>query len=118
MAVIDKAPNAPRGHLHGDLWPKHRYGPDGASALFDRAEDVPEGWADHPSKVSKHIEVPPEMETYVAAKDEEIMSKMTPGEPSARKVIMDALRAKGIKFKPTLSTELLRECLAEAEAAE
>lgn len=34
----------------GDF-PSWRYGPDGASAVFEREEDVPAGWADHPCKV-------------------------------------------------------------------
>ena len=33
------------------FWPSWRYGPGGAAAIFERPEDVPEGWEDHPSKV-------------------------------------------------------------------
>lgn len=32
-------------------WPAWYHGPNGQSEIFDRAEDVPEGWVDHPSKV-------------------------------------------------------------------
>jgi hypothetical protein len=32
-------------------WPSWRYGPDGASAVFETEQDVPAGWADHPDKV-------------------------------------------------------------------
>ena len=35
------------------LWPSFRYGPNGEAQIFDRAEDVPEGWEDHPSKFAK-----------------------------------------------------------------
>ena len=28
-----------------------RYGPGGASAIFECEDDVPEGWTDHPCKV-------------------------------------------------------------------
>jgi len=30
-------------------FPRWYYGPDGASGIFDSAEDVPEGWVTHPS---------------------------------------------------------------------
>jgi hypothetical protein len=32
-------------------WPGWYYGPDNASAIFESADEVPEGWEDHPSKV-------------------------------------------------------------------
>lgn len=34
-----------------DTFPSWRYGPDGQARVFTRADDVPVGWADHPSKV-------------------------------------------------------------------
>lgn len=34
-----------------ETWPSVRYGPDGASAVFQSADDVPDGWEDHPAKV-------------------------------------------------------------------
>ncbi|MDB5699718.1 MAG: hypothetical protein JWN69_2522 [Alphaproteobacteria bacterium] len=33
-------------------WPAWHYGPHGAAATFERAEDVPAGWADAPAKVA------------------------------------------------------------------
>lgn len=32
-------------------FPSWRYGPNGAAQVFQSAEDVPEGWHDHPSLV-------------------------------------------------------------------
>ena len=32
-------------------FPSFRYGPDGQAQVFEREEDVPPGWEDHPSKV-------------------------------------------------------------------
>lgn len=32
-------------------WPAWYYGPKGASAVFETAEDVPTGWVEHPSLV-------------------------------------------------------------------
>ena len=34
-----------------ETFPSFRYGPGGAAQIFQRAEDVPEGWFDHPSLV-------------------------------------------------------------------
>ena len=34
-------------------WPSCFYGPNGEAEVFASAEDVPAGWADHPSKVAK-----------------------------------------------------------------
>ena len=31
-------------------WPSWRYGPNGEAEIFKTADDVPEGWFDHPSK--------------------------------------------------------------------
>jgi len=31
-------------------FPSWRYGPDGDARVFQSAEEVPEGWVDHPSK--------------------------------------------------------------------
>ena len=34
-------------------WPSWRYGPAGASGIFDHESEVPAGWVDHPSKVKE-----------------------------------------------------------------
>ena len=34
-----------------ESWPAWYYGPNGASDVFDSADQVPAGWHDHPSKV-------------------------------------------------------------------
>lgn len=31
-------------------WPSFRYGPDGQGKVFQKPEDVPEGWTDSPKK--------------------------------------------------------------------
>ncbi len=38
-------PPAPYKH---QAWPAWRHGPDGSSKVFDKAEDVPEGWTEAP----------------------------------------------------------------------
>jgi hypothetical protein len=39
------------------LWPSWRYGPNGEAQIFEKAEDVPKGWEDHPSKFEKKTEI-------------------------------------------------------------
>lgn len=92
------------------LWPSWRYGPDGASKICYAAEDVPDGWFDTPDKLV--APAPPAPDKVISILDAPPNSELT------RLQIMAALKAKGVKFRPTLSTELLRECLSEAEAAE
>lgn len=48
----------PRVRPPRNPFPSVRYGPGGAVATFDREEDVPEGWVDHPSKVQDPSEEP------------------------------------------------------------
>lgn len=38
-------------------FPRWAYGPGGQAQIFERAEDIPEGWEDHPSKVRVADEV-------------------------------------------------------------
>ncbi len=49
------------GHLENRPWPAWRYGPDGVAQVFEKEEDVPEGWFDHPSKVGQEPEEKPEV---------------------------------------------------------
>ncbi len=39
-------------------WPAWRYGPDGVGKTFDRPEDVPEGWTEHPAHML-HVQMVP-----------------------------------------------------------
>lgn len=48
--MVDKHPNAPRGHLVSTGWPSMRYSPDGEAQVFQSAADVPPGWEDSPAK--------------------------------------------------------------------
>lgn len=34
-------------------WPKWMYGPNGESRIFQKDDQVPKGWADHPDKVKQ-----------------------------------------------------------------
>jgi hypothetical protein len=34
-------------------WPKWMYGPDDAARIFQKDDQVPKGWADHPDKVKQ-----------------------------------------------------------------
>lgn len=55
---MDKAPNAPRGNLVGAGWPSFRYYPGGVAQVFQRPEDVPEGWQDTPEKAKAYVAPP------------------------------------------------------------
>lgn len=35
-------------------WPAWRYSPTGEAKIFERAEDVPEGWEDNPNNFKKY----------------------------------------------------------------
>ena len=61
--------------IQSESWPAWFYGPEGQSELFQNHDEVPEGWADHPSKVemgpapieepeavTEHSHVPPAYE--------------------------------------------------------
>lgn len=51
------------------LWPGWWYGPDGQSAIFQREEDVPEGWKNRPQQTFETVEVvPPPVKEDVIAK--------------------------------------------------
>jgi len=39
--------------MSNETFPAWRYGPDGGAAIFDKADDVPAGWVDHPDKVKE-----------------------------------------------------------------
>lgn len=39
-------------------WPAWRYGPNGHAAMFERSEDVPSDWRDHPTKVGEKAAAP------------------------------------------------------------
>jgi len=46
-----KAPGPAAAYVHQD-WPSFRYGPNGERKVFQRADDVPEGWQDSPNFVT------------------------------------------------------------------
>lgn len=41
-----------------DKFPTWRYGPNGQADVFECEADVPKGWQDHPSKVTKAAPAP------------------------------------------------------------
>lgn len=50
-----------------NAWPAWRYGPDGQSEIFDKEEDVPEGWTRKPGDEPPVLTLP---ESIVLNKDE------------------------------------------------
>lgn len=46
--VMSPVPQGPEEQPYQyQAWPAWMYGPEGRSAVFDRAEDVPDGWVSH-----------------------------------------------------------------------
>jgi hypothetical protein len=85
--------------VNGDF-PTWRYGPDGQSAVFQSAEDIPEGWEDHPSKIkgaSDPSEVGP-----------------APRRPGKAEIMKDLKRG-GVPFNPMSPTSELFALLGEHE---
>ena len=80
-----------------EIWPSFRYGPDEQAQIFERAEDVPAGWADHPSKVN-------------AGKKDDTSERRLP-----RPELMEALRQRGIQFAPNAGGAELAVLLAASE---
>ena len=88
-----------------DTFPSFRYGPDGAAAVFDSADDVPKGWFDHPSKVK-------------GAPDP---SEATSERRASRPEFQKRLKLLGVPFNPQASAAQLEQQLAnlpETEEAE
>lgn len=75
--------------------PAFFYGPDGEAEVFNAAEDVPEGWQDHPFKVEdpKEAVAPPELP------------------PLTRKQIMAELTERKVGYDVTQNTKSLYELL-------
>lgn len=68
-----KQPGAPVPYVHQD-WPSFRYGPNGERQVFQRPEDVPEGWQDSPNFVAAAKEIG-------AAVIGDLVHKRGPGRP-------------------------------------
>lgn len=51
-----KATTKPEPYVHQG-WPAFRYGPEGERQIFQRPEDVPEGWQDSPNFVAAAKEI-------------------------------------------------------------
>jgi hypothetical protein len=69
-------------------WPAFRYGPNGEAQIFQRPEDVPEGWKDSPGA---HFEPPPAVKPA----------------PMTREEVVAALKARGVEFKRNAPTSVL-----------
>lgn len=80
-------------------WPAWYFGPNGEERIFQKIEDVPKGWQDHPSKFKPRA---PEGETEDAE-----------GEPLelTREQIVADLERRGVSFKPTATDKALLRLL-------
>ncbi len=53
-----------------DSWPAWYYGPNGVSAVFNTAGEVPKGWEDHPSKVGNSAAQAPAAQAPAASAEQ------------------------------------------------
>jgi len=94
-------------------FPSWMYGPNGASAVFKSAEEVPAGWADHPSKVVAELPAPPADPVELPAAPDDAKPGLS------RKQITDALAERKIPFSKNTPTKALYDKLLEVvEASE
>ena len=75
-------------------WPAYRYGLNGEAEIFERIEDVPDGWSKYP--------------------DPEYIPPGTP-EPLDQEFLRDALKAHGIKINPQWPNAKMKEILDDLE---
>lgn len=68
-------------------YPKWMYGPNDESRIFQRDEQIPKGWEDHPEKVGKSPPKP--------SKPSKPSKSQDPGEAAERTTILAALREAG-----------------------
>jgi hypothetical protein len=94
---------APEAEEAGKGFPSFRYGPEGQSAVFQSAADVPSGWHDHPSKVKGA----PDPSLDVGA----------PRRPGKAEIMKD-LKRLGVPFNPMTPASDLWTLLQSKQAPE
>lgn len=92
-------------------FPRWAYGPKGEAQIFNRVEDIPKGWQDHPSKFEKRKAKEESTEPETEAGDDD-----TGG--LTRQQIIDDLTRRGIAAPPRASTaSLYRKLQLAVDAA-
>jgi|SRR6185437_14084595 len=94
MAVVPYPPR--KGEK--TYWPSRKYGPNGQSEIFERAEDVPEGWLDAPPPVEEVAAVVVEPPAPLGLTRDEIVAALNEG---------------GIEFKKNAGTKSLHDLLRD-----
>lgn len=92
-------------------FPAWFYGPDGQSAIFESAEEVPSGWRDHPAAFAEkgqEQEAPAGRQPTDVADDDAFYQAMSMDE------LRKALTAKNIAFHPAAKKEKLIALLKTA----
>lgn len=80
-------------------WPSWRYGPEGQSAIFQKEEDVPEGWTKRPDEAP---------EVYIARPDPE---------PLDRDELITKLSEIGVDIDPVWCNAHLKKVLDDCNPA-
>lgn len=89
-------------------WPAWYYGPNGEAEIFQKAEDVPKGWQDHPGKHKARKEKADDKRD-----DDDDDDKAGTGGLTREQIVADLERRK-VFFKANASTKTLYRLLMEA----
>lgn len=90
-------------------FPAYFYGPEGQSAIFDSAEEVPSGWADHPSAFAEQ-----EQEETVGRQPRDEVTDDSFYNAMSMDELRKHLTGKGIEFHPSAKREKLISLLRTA----
>jgi hypothetical protein len=88
-------------------WPSFRYGPNGESAVFKSASEVPAGWAEHPSGP---FGAPVVQRTVL-----DVPVEAAADIPLTRAQIASALNERGIKFSKNTPTQHMYKKLLDSD---
>lgn len=73
--------------MNVDKFPGHRFGPDGQNEIFQREEDVPDGWSDNPNDFAPKVEekrepgVPPAVSKYDGVAKDDLVKDLEGRQP-------------------------------------
>ena len=94
-------------------WPAWWFGPNGEQLPFEKAEDVPQGWQDHPSKFQKRFNSEEKREQEGDESGEGDNGDEVPKDLTREKIIADLERRK-VPFKKSASDKALYRLLLAA----
>lgn len=85
------------------------YGPDEQADIFDRADDAPKGWEDHPAKVKPPVKAAPKQPVEKVEKAEKPKSELAELRKQFKAVT-------GKNSSPRATADQLKDAIKAAEA--